>query len=71
MKELEFIKIKEWEEKFDREQKLKEKEENLKELKLKEKEIEKERILQRIEEESNNSPSLGLEKFDVDKTKEN
>ena len=33
-KQLEHLKIKEWEEKFDREQKLKEQEENLKELKL-------------------------------------
>ena len=40
-KELEYIKIKEWEEKFDREQKIKEQRENLREQKLREKELER------------------------------
>ena len=61
-KQLEQIKIKEWEEKFDREQKLKEQAENLREQRLRQKELEK--------EESKNL-SLGLEKFEVDKTTEN
>ena len=68
-KKLEYIKIKEWEEKFDREQKLKEQEEIRREQKLKEKELQR----LRLEEKENLKPtvSTGLEKFDVDKTSEN
>ena len=40
-KQLEYIKIKEWEEKFDKEQKAKEHLENLREQKLKQRELEK------------------------------
>ena len=40
-KELEFIKIKEWEEKFDREQKIREQRENIREQKLRQKELER------------------------------
>ena len=68
-KKLEYIKIKEWEEKFDREQKLREQEEIRREQKLKEKELQR----LRLEEKENLKPtvSTGLEKFDVDKTSEN
>ena len=38
-KTLEYIKIKEWEEKFDREQKVREQKENLREQRLKQKRI--------------------------------
>ena len=70
-KELEYIKIKEWEEKFDREQKAKEHRENLREQRLREKELEK---LRKFEEKNNpieNNMTKGLEKFDIDKSKEN
>ena len=43
-KKLEYIKIKEWEEKFDREQKLREQEEIRREQKLKEKELQRLRL---------------------------
>jgi len=68
---LEFIKIKEWEEKFDKDQKAKEHRENLREQKLRQKELER---LQSFEEKENpveNNFSSGLEKFEVDTTKEN
>ena len=65
-KELEYIKIKEWEEKFDREQKAKEHRENLREQRLKQKELEK---LGAFEEKENNMSST-LENFNIDKTKE-
>ena len=69
-KQLENIKIKEWEEKFDREKKLKEQEELRREHRLKQKELEKIRKLEEIENQSNEL-SLGLEKFEISKTKEN
>ena len=40
-KEMEYIKIKEWEEKFDREQKMREQKENLREQRLRQKELER------------------------------
>lgn len=64
-KKLEYIKIKEWEEKFDREQKLKEQEEIRREQKLKEKELER----LRLEEKENlqtKKPST-LENYNIDK----
>jgi len=69
-KELEYIKIKEWEEKFDREQKLKEQEEIRREQRLKQKELEKLRKYEAIDNQTNN-PTAGLEKFEVDSSKEN
>ena len=69
-KQLEYIKIKEWEEKFDREEKLKEQEEIRREQRLRQKELEKIRKFEELEKENNN-PNLGLEKFDVNKTTEN
>jgi len=71
-KKLEYIKIKEWEEKFDREQKLREQEEIRREQKLKQKELERLRI---EENETVNTPTSqttsGLENFEVDKSTEN
>ena len=64
--EIENIKIKEWEEKFDREQKAKEHRENLREQRLKQKELEKLGAF----EEKENDMSSALEKFNIDKTKE-
>ena len=68
-KKLEYIKIKEWEEKFDQEQKLREQAEIRREQRLKEKELDK----IRPEENSNLKPtvSTSLENFEVDKTSEN
>ncbi len=67
-KQLEYIKIKEWEEKFDREQKAKERRENIREQRLKQRELEK---LEAFEEKENNlesNLSSGLSKFDINKT---
>jgi len=69
-KQLEYIKIKEWEEKFDREKKLKEQEEIRRDQKLRQKELEKIRKFEELENESKN-PNIELEKFDINKTSEN
>jgi len=68
---LEYIKIKEWEEKFDREQKAKEHKENLREQRLRQKELERMRSFEEKENSVENNISSGLEKFEVSKTKEN
>ena len=69
-KKLEYIKIKEWEEKFDREQKLREQEEIRREQRLIQKENEKKARFENPDNNTNNQVS-GLEKFSVDKSKEN
>ena len=69
-KQLEYIKIKEWEEKFDREQKAKEHRENLREQKLKQRELEKLATFEEKENAMESNLSSGLKKFNVDKTKE-
>ena len=68
---MENIKIKEWEEKFDREQKAREHRENLRDQRLRQKELEKLKAFEEEENVINKKYSSGLEKFDVDKTKEN
>ena len=68
---MENIKIKEWEEKFDREQKAREHRENLRDQRLRQKELEKLKAFEEEENIINKKYSSGLEKFDVDKTKEN
>ena len=70
-KELEHIKIKEWEDKFDREQKAREHRENLREQRLRQNELEKLRSLEEKEKTVENKFTSGLEKFDINKTKEN
>ena len=70
-KELEYIKIKEWEEKFDREQKAKEHRENLREERLRQRELEKLKSFEKTENQVDKNLSSGLEKFKVDVTKEN
>ena len=70
-KQLENLKNKEWEEKFDREQKAREHKENLREQKLRQKELEKLRAFEEKEDRLKNNYSSGLEKFDINKTKEN
>ena len=69
-KEAEFIKIKEWEEKFDRERKQKEQEEIRREQRLIQKEIEKRERFEEIDKNLKSSSS-GLENFNIDKSKEN
>ena len=66
---LENIKLKEWEEKFDREQKMKEQLEVLKEQRLKQREL-NELNLTNDENNINTELSTKLENFDVDKTSE-
>ena len=70
-KELEYIKIKEWEEKFDREQKAKEHRENLREERLRQRELEKLKSFEKTENPTDENLSSGLKKFNVDITKEN
>ena len=70
-RELEYIKIKEWEEKFDREQKAREHRENLREQRLRQKELERENSFKEKENVGSDNFSAGLEKFEVNTTKEN
>ena len=69
-KQLENIKIKEWEEKFDREQKAEENKENLREQRLKEKELEKISHYEAKEKPTEKDYSSTLENFDTKKIKE-
>ena len=70
-KEFENIKIKEWEEKFDREQKAREHRENLREQRLRERELAKLKSFEENQKPLDKNFSSSLEKFDVDKSKEN
>ena len=70
-KEIEYIKIREWEEKFDREQKAKEHKENLREERLRQKEAEKLNSFEKKDNPVDNNFSSGLDKFEVNETKEN
>ncbi len=70
-KELEFIKIKEWEEKFDRDQKIRQQRENLREQRLREKELERLKSFEENSKPIEKKMSSGLEKFEVDKTPKN
>ena len=63
--------IKEWEEKFDREQKAKEHRENLREERLRQRELEKLKSFEKKETSVDKNLSSGLEKFKIDVTKEN
>ena len=69
-KEIEYIKIREWEDKFDRDQKLKEQEEMRREQKLLQKEMERRAKFDNINNNSESSFSQ-LEKFNIDKSKKN
>ena len=57
---MQYIKIKEWEEKFDREKKLKEQEEIRREQKLRQKELEKIRKFEELENQTNNPVELDV-----------
>ena len=70
-KQFENLKIKEWEEKFDKEQKAKEHRENMREQRLREKELEKLRSFEEKQKIVENNLSSGLGKFEIDKSKEN
>ena len=58
-------------EKFDKEQKAKEHRENLREQRLRQRELDKLRSFEEEENSIENNMSSGLEKFDINKTKEN
>ena len=58
------------EEKFDRDQKVKEQEEIRREQRLMQKEMEKRSKFENLEDDNNKTKS-GLEKFDIDKISEN
>ena len=66
-KKIETMKLKEWEEQFDREQKLKERKQILKDERLKQNELNK---LRSNDTSLSNEFSSKLESFDVDKTSE-
>ena len=66
-RKIESMKLKEWEEQFDREQKMKERREILKDERLKQKETNE---LNSNDTNLSNDLSTKLEKFDVDKTSE-
>ncbi len=67
-KELEYIKIKEWEEKFDREKKLKEQREILRDQRLREIELEKMRKFDELENQKN-SIDYGLKNRSINTEK--
>ena len=69
-KEIEYIKIREWEERFDREQKQKEQEEMKREQRLIQKEMERRAKFDNLDDNTESSLSQ-LEKFNIDKSKEN
>ena len=62
---------KEWEEKFDREQKAREHRENLREQRLRQKEMERLRSFDNDEKKIDQKVVSGLQNFDIDKTSEN
>ena len=69
-KQLEYIKIKEWEEKFDRDQKEKELAENRRELRLRQKELEKNKQVENLVDDGSNL-NLELKNFDIEKNTKN
>jgi len=66
-KKIESMKLKEWEEQFDRERKMKERKEILKDERLKQRELNE---LRSEETNLSNELSTKLESFDVDKSSE-
>ena len=66
-KKIESMKLKEWEEQFDRERKMKERKEILKDERLKQRELNE---LHSEETNLSNELSTKLESFDVDKSSE-
>ena len=67
-KELEYIKIKEWEEKFDKEKKLKEQQEILRDQRLREIELEKMKKFDELENQKN-SIDYGLKNRSINQEK--
>ena len=74
-KKMESIKIKEWEEKFDKEQKLKEEQERIKDERLRQRELNKinfkDQNKGKEEEQIKEKITSRLENFNVDKTTKN
>ena len=72
IKDAENLKLKEWEEQFDKKQKEKEAEELLKDERLKRRELQEKYLRDKKEDELNNDLTSRLENFDVEKpTREN
>ena len=71
LKDLEYLKIKEWEEKFDKEQKLKEEEDRLRDEKLRLRELERERLAETEGNKVKEELSSRLKALDIDKTTKN
>ena len=71
IKNFELLKLKEWEKKFDEEQKRKEQEEILKDEKIKQRELESIKSKEAQKDESEQNLSGRLENFEVDKTTKN
>ena len=70
-KDLEYLKIKEWEEKYDLEQKAKEEEERVREEKLRLRELQRTRLVQEEENKVKEELSSRLKTLDIDKTTKN
>ena len=70
-KDLEFLKIKEWEEKYDLEQKAKEEEERVREEKLRLRELQRARLANEEENKVKEELSSRLKTLDIDKTTKN
>ena len=69
--EEEYLKIKEWEEKFDKEQKLMEEEEKLKDERLRQRELNEIRRKEMEEQEIKEQLSSRLTTLDLEKTRKN
>jgi hypothetical protein len=65
------LRIKEWEEKFDKDKKEKERQENLREQRLRQKELDRIRLLENDEKQVDQNIPTNLEDFNIDKTSEN
>ena len=70
-KDLEYLKIKEWEEKYDLEQKAKEQEERVREEKLRLKELQRTKLAEEEENKVKEELSSRLKTLDIDKTTKN
>ena len=67
----EYLKIKEWEEKYDLEQKAKEEEERVREEKLRLRELQRARLAEEEENKVKKELSSRLKTLDIDKTTKN
>ncbi len=70
-KDLEYLKIKEWEEKYDLEQKAKEQEERVRDEKLRLRELQRTKLTEEEENKVKEELSSRLKTLDIDKTTKN